>query len=78
MTMKQVQDEQLKASDNMIKDLVGQIQTQKKEGGDLMAQNLSLSDKVLKLEQEIAQLKIEIQTGFINEPITPMKNEDGE
>jgi len=43
-----------------------------------MAQNLSLSDKVLKLEQEIAQLKIEIQTGFINEPITPMKNEDGE
>ena len=41
-----------------------------------MAENLNLSDKVLKMEQEIAQLKIELQTGFINEPITPMKAED--
>ena len=42
----------------MIKDLVGQIQQQKKEGGELIAQNMTLSDKILKLEEDIAQLKI--------------------
>lgn len=41
-----------------------------------MAQNLQLSDKVLIMEQELSQLKIEQQTGFINEPVTPMKHDE--
>ena len=59
----------------MIKDLVGQIQQQKKEGGDLIAQNMTLSDKILKLEEDIAQLKIQGTTDFINpdDLVTPAK-----
>lgn len=45
---------QIKAQDNMIADLVGQIQQNKKEGTELISQNLALTDQVLKVQQELA------------------------
>ena len=48
----------------MIKDLVGQIQQQKKEGSELVQQNYELTDKVLKLEQLCLQIKMEYNVDF--------------
>ena len=50
---------QLQAQDTMIKDLVGQIQQQKKEGAELIAQNLKLTDQVLRAQQDADQVRIE-------------------
>lgn len=50
---------QLQAQETMIKDLVGQIQQQKKEGAELIAQNLKLTDQMLQAQQDADQVRIE-------------------
>lgn len=45
----------------MIKDLVGQIQQQKKEGQELVSQNYAINDQLLKAQQESELLKLKIK-----------------
>lgn len=52
---------QISAQDNMIKDLVGQIQQQKKEGQELVSQNYAINDQLLKAQQESELLKLKIK-----------------
>jgi DNA repair exonuclease SbcCD ATPase subunit len=53
---------QMEAQDNMIKDLVGQIQQQKKEGAELIAQNLKLTDQILNAQMELQEFKVQNET----------------
>mgnify|MGYP003318880894 CR=1 FL=1 len=56
----------MEAQDNMIKDLIAQIQLQKKEGNELIQQNLSLTDQILGLADKSFSSK-EITEEYINE-----------
>lgn len=58
MSSNEIMKRQVTAQDNMIKDLVSQIQQQRKEGQDLVAQNYQINDKLMALQQANEVLRI--------------------
>lgn len=58
--------QQQAASENMLKDLIGQINKQKKEGADLVQLNIKLNNCNLKNEQIIELMKTKYEQNMKN------------